>query len=195
MRLFLLILGSMISMELSAGVYKCVDATGNKIYKSIPCEAGQSKQEVNLKTGSTTDLDAIEKQQTLSLQEQEAQAEQKKLEEAELKRKQAEFEQNAKDESAKNQFLIKNNPQKYSPFAIPPYKLGDLSALVKTYETRLPEIEKLRRLAAEKALATGECGRVESVELNQKSTKDSLVILVDCSSAKKYYVTEQELTN
>jgi hypothetical protein len=195
MRLFLLILGSMISMELSAGVYKCVDATGNKIYKSIPCEAGQSKQEVNLKTGSTTDLDAIEKQQTLSLQEQEAQAEQKKLDEAELKRKQAEFEQNAKNESAKNQFLIKNNPQKYSPFAIPPYKLGDLSALVKTYETRLPEIEKLRRLAAEKALATGECGRVESVELNQKSTKDSLVILVDCSSAKKYYVTEQELTN
>lgn len=193
MRINLLILGFLMSMELSAGVYKCVDASGNKIYKSVPCEAGQSKQEVNLKTGSTTDLDAIEKQQNLSLQEQEAQAEQKKLEEAELKRKQAEFEQNAKDESAKNQFLIKNNPQKYSPFAIPPYKLGDLSPFVKTYETRLPEIEKFRRLAAEKALATGECGRVESVELNQRSTKDSLVILVDCSSAKKYYVTEQEL--
>jgi hypothetical protein len=172
-----------------------VDAKGNKIYKSVPCEAGQSKQEINLKTGSSTDLDAIERQEAQTVQEQEAQAEQKKLEEAELKRKQAEFEQNAKDESAKNQFLIKNNPQKYSPFAIPPYKLGDLSPLVKEYETRLPDIEKYRRLAAEKALATGECGRVESVELNAKSTHDSLVILVDCSSAKKYYVTEQELAH
>jgi hypothetical protein len=195
MRVFLLILGTLISLELSAGVYKCVDAKGNKIYKSVPCEAGQSKQEVNLKTGSTTDLDAIEQQKAQTLQEQEAQAELKKQQEAEAKRKQTEFEQNAKDESAKNQFLVKNNPQKYSPFAIPPYKLEDLNPLVKQYEIRLPDIEKFRRLAAEKALATGECGRVESVELNQKSTKESLVILVDCSSAKKFYVTEQELGN
>lgn len=195
MRLFLFILGTLISMELGAGVYKCVDAKGNKIYKSVPCEAGQSKQEINLKTGSSTDLDAIEQQQTQSLQEQEAQAAQKKQEEEESKRKQAEFEQNAKDESAKNQFLVKNNPQKYSPFAIPPYKLGDLTPLVKEYESRLPEIEKFRRQSADKALATSECGRVESVELNQKSTKDALVFLVDCSSGKKYYVTEQELGN
>lgn len=193
MRAILLILGTIISMELSAGVYKCVDAKGNKIYKSIPCEAGQSKQEINVKTGSSTDLDAIEQQKAQSIQEQEAQAEQKKLEEEENKRKQAEFEQNAKDESAKNQFLVKNNPQKFSPYAIPPYKLDDLSPLVKQYESRLPDIEKFRRLAAEKAQATGECGRVESVELNAKSTKESLVILVDCSSAKKFYVTEQEL--
>ncbi len=139
------------------------------------------------------DLKAIEQQEQLSKQEQEAQEAQKKQQEEEALKKREEFKQNAIDESNKNQFLIKNNPQKYSAYAIPPYKPDDLSPLVKSFENRLPDIERFRREAAEKALATGECGRVESVELNQKSKADSLVILVDCSSAKKFYVTEQEL--
>jgi hypothetical protein len=119
----------------------------------------------------------------------------KKLEEQELLQKQAAFKQSAMDESAKNQFLIKNNPQKFSAFAIPPYKFDDLTPLVKSYQSRLPDIERMRRLAAEKALATGQCGRVEAAELNPKSTKNALVILVDCSSAKKFYVSEQEMGN
>jgi hypothetical protein len=35
--------------------------------------------------------------------------------------------------------------------------------------------------------------RVEAVELNIKSTKDTLVFLVDCSTAKRFYMAEQEL--
>jgi hypothetical protein len=194
MKFTLLIFGLLFSMQLSAGVYKCIDASGNKIYRSVPCAAGQNKLELNVKTGSSTDLNEQEKQQTLSQQEQEAKEAQKKLEEQELAQKQAQLKQSAMDESAKNQFLIKNNPQKYSPFAIPPYKPDDLSPLVKTYQNRLPDIERIRREAAERSLATGQCGRVESVELSEKSTKDALVILVDCSSAKKFYVSEQELS-
>jgi hypothetical protein len=64
---------------------------------------------------------------------------------------------------------------------------------VENFAARLPEIERFRRLAAEKALATDHCGRVEAVELNTKSTQDALVFLVDCSSGKKYYLTEQEI--
>lgn len=195
MKFTLLILGLLFSMQLSAGVYKCTDASGNKIYRSKPCAEGQRKVELNVKTGSATDLNEKESQQALSQQEQEAQEAQKKLEEQELLQKQAAFKQSAMDESAKNQFLIKNNPQKFSAFAIPPYKFDDLPPLVKIYQNRLPEIERMRRLAAERALATGQCGRVESVELNQKSTKNALVILVDCSSAKKFYVSEQEMGN
>jgi Domain of unknown function (DUF4124) len=193
MKFTLLILGTLFSMQLSAGVYKCTDASGKKIYRSQPCVEGQNKVELNVKTGSSTDLNQQENQQALSQQEQEAKDAQKKQEEEQAQQKLAQLKQSVLDESAKNQFLVKNNPQKYSAFAIPPYKYDDLTPLVKTYQSKLPDIERMRRQAAEKALATGQCGRVESVELSEKSTKDGLIILVDCSSAKKFYVSEQEL--
>ncbi len=193
MKFTLLTLGLLVSMQLSAGVYKCTDASGNKTYRSVPCAEGQSKVELNVKTGGSTDLNQQENQKALSQQEQEDKEAQKKLDEQGFIQKQTQLKQSAMDESAKNQFLIKNNPHKFSAFAIPPYKFDDLTPLVKIYQNRLPDVERFRRQAAEKSLATGQCGRVESVELNEKSTKDALVILVDCSSAKKFYVSEQEL--
>jgi Domain of unknown function (DUF4124) len=193
MKCTLLFLGLLVSMPLSAGVYKCTDASGKKIYRSVPCVEGQKKIELNVKTGGSTDLNAKENEQALSQQEQEAKAAQKKQEEEQAQQKLAQLKQSSMDESAKNQFLVKNNPQKFSAFAIPPYKYDDLTPLVKAYQNRLPDIERLRRQAAEKSLATGDCGRVESVELSDKSTAEALVVLVDCSSAKKFYVSEQEL--
>ena len=44
------------------------------------------------------------------------------------------------------------------------------------YESRLPEIERFRRQAAQKALETGKCQRVEADELNSKSKVGSLGI-------------------
>lgn len=193
MKFALLILGLLFSIPLSAGVYKCTDANGKKIYRAVPCAEGQSNLELNVKTGSSTDLIAKEQQQVVSQQEQEIKEAQKKQEEEEKLQKLAQLKQSALDETAKNQFLIKNNPDKFSAFAIPPYKYDDLTPFVKTFQYRLPDIERLRRQAAEKSLATGECGRVESVELSEKSTKDDLVILVDCSTAKKFYLSEKEL--
>ncbi len=195
MKTTLLFLGLLLPLQLLADVYKCTDANGKKIYKAIPCAEGQSKVELNVKTGGSTDLNAQESQQALSQQEQEAKAAQKKLQEEQATQKLAQLKQSAMDESAKNQFLIKNNPHKFSAFAIPPYKFDELTPLIKTYQNRLPDIERMRRKAAERALATNQCGRVESVELSEKSTKDSLQILVDCSTAKKFYVSEQELGN
>jgi hypothetical protein len=195
MKSTLLILGLLFSMPLSAGVYKCTDAKGNKIYRAIPCAEGQSKLELNVKTGSATDLIAKEQEQALSQQDQEAKEAQKKLDEEQQAQKLAQFKQSALDESAKNQFLVKSNPGKFSAFAIPPYKYDDLPPLVKTYQNRLPDIERMRRQAAEKSLSTGQCGRVESVELSEKSSKDAIVILVDCSTAKKFYFSEKELGN
>jgi hypothetical protein len=193
MKFILLSLGLLVSMQLSAGVYKCTDSKGNKTYRSVPCAEGQKKIELNVKTGGSTDLNQQETQQALTKQEQEAKDAQKKTEEQDLMQKKTQLKQSSMDESAKNQFLIKSNPKQFSAFAIPPYKFDDLTPLVKTYQNRLPDIERFRRQAAERTLATGQCGRVESVELNAKSTKDALVILVDCSTAKKFYVTEQEL--
>jgi Domain of unknown function (DUF4124) len=193
MRFTLIFLGLLVSMSLSAGVYKCTDASGKKIYRSAPCVEGQKKVELNVKTGSSTDLNEQESKEALTLQEQETKAAQKKQDEEQAQQKLIQLKQNSLDESAKNQFLIKSNPHKFSAFAIPPYKYDDLTPLVKTYQNRLPDIERMRRQAAEKSLATGQCGRVESVELSDKSTTDGLVVLVDCSTAKKFYLSEQEL--
>ncbi len=184
---------SLLPLAVPAGVYKCTDETGKVVYKSHACSVGQSNAQIDLKTGITKDLDKERKEQL-----QKIAAEQDKLTEQEQEaQKQAEnqarLKQEAKDESAKNQFLIKNNPLKYSAFAIPPYDPEQLPDLVKSFVERLPDIERFRRFAAEKALATNQCGRVEAVELSNKSTQDALVFLVDCSTAKKYYLSEQEL--
>jgi hypothetical protein len=193
MRLILLILGSLFSACAYAGVYKCTDVDGTPAYRSKPCAAGQSNVEINIKTGSSTNLDDKRNQQALAQKEQQTTLEQQKLEQEKLLQKEAQLKQQAINESAKNQFLIKNNPEKFSAFAIPPYAPEQLPALVKNYPARLADIERLRRHAAEKALATGQCSRVEATELNIKSTREALVFLVDCSSAKHFYFTEQEL--
>jgi hypothetical protein len=89
-------------------------------------------------------------------------------------------------------FLSKTTPTNFqlTLFHYVPEKLPDL---VKAYQSRLPEIERLRRLAAEKALASDQCIRVESVELNGKSTKEALMFLTNCSSGKSFYFKELEL--
>lgn len=193
MKFVLFILGSVLSVNVAAGVYKCTDASGKTAYRQKACAAGDSNMELNVRTGSSVNLDELKNQETVQEKQQQSAIEQQKLEQQQLQQKKVKLRQDAIDESAKNQFLIKNNPQSYSPFAIPPYKPDQLSALVKVYQDRLPDIERMRRQAAEKALASGECVRVEAVELNIKSTKEALVFLVDCSTAKRFYINEHEL--
>lgn len=188
------ILNSIFSACASAEVYKCTDADGKKVYRPHPCEEGYNNKEINLKTGSAIDLEEKQKQAALKQQEEQAKLERQKQEQQQADKRKQELLQEAINESQKNQLLIKNNPDKFSAFAIPPYVPDKLPALVKRYEARLPEIERLRRSAAEKALASGQCIRVEAVELNEKSTSNNLVFLIDCSSAKSFYFSEQELT-
>lgn len=145
---------------------------------------------MNLKTGGSTDLQEKEKEK----QSQEQKAQEEKLEQEQLAKKQTQLKQDATSESAKNQFLIKNNPDKFSAFSIPPYAPDQLPELVKSFYSRLPDIERLRRHAAEKALASGQCSRVEASELHNKSSKRALVFSVDCSSGKNFQFTEQELS-
>ncbi|MFI3155282.1 MAG: DUF4124 domain-containing protein [Methylococcaceae bacterium] len=189
MRITLLILGSLFSAGTFAGIYKCTDINGKTHYQAKPCDADRKTVQINIKTGSSTDeLDQEKQQQDLAQQEQ-----QEKLEQELLLKKQTQLKQEAMSESAKNQFLIKNNPEKFSVFSIPPYDPEQLPDLVKNYQARLPDIERLRRQAAEKALASEQCTRVEAAELHDQSTKKALVFLVNCSSGKSFYFTEQEL--
>jgi len=193
MRFIVLILAGIFSAHAYAGVYKCTDPDGKTVYRSGPCSEGKSSVEINVKTGVSTNLSEKENQAALSEAEQQKKMAQEKLEQEQLLAKQNKLKQDAVDESAKNQFLIKNNPTQFSPFAIPPYHPDQLPDLVKNFQNRLPEIERFRRHAAEKALASGQCGRVEASELDIKSEKNALVFSVDCSSGKPFHFNEQEL--
>jgi len=188
MRITLLILGSLFSTCTFAGIYKCTDINGKTDYQSKPCDPQHKTVQINVKTGSSAELDEEKQKQDLVKKEQD-----ENLEKEQKLKKQTQLKQDAMSESAKNQFLIKNNPERFSAFSIPPYVLDQLPDLVKEYQTRLPDIERLRRQAAEKALASGQCTRVEASELHAKSTKPALVFSVSCSSGKSFYFTEQEL--
>ncbi|MGZ4979140.1 MAG: DUF4124 domain-containing protein [Methylobacter sp.] len=189
MRTALLILGSLFSSCTLAGIYKCTDVNGKTDYQAKPCDAEHKTLQINVKTGGSTELDQEKQKQDLAKKEQD-----ESLEQAQIQKKQAQLKQDSLSESAKNQFLIKNNPERFSAFSIPPYDPDQLPDLAKNYQTRLPDIERLRRQAAEKALASNQCTRVEASELDGKSEKRALVFSVSCSSGKSFYFTEQELT-
>jgi len=177
-----------------AGVYKCIDASGQTHYQSSPCTEAAQATQINTKTGSQLDLDALENQKALAAEEKkqleaQQQAEEKARLDAIALRKKLTREQNET-----TQAMIKENPMQFSAYAIPPYDPDELPQQIKPFEERLPDIEKFRRLAAKKALASGQCQRVEADELNAKSTKEQLVILINCSSGKTYYFNESELT-
>ena len=193
MRLTVLILASFFSAYAFAGVHKCVDANGKIVYRSGSCADDQSNVEINVKTGTSTNLSEQENQAALSQAEQEKKAAQEKLEQEQRLARQNKLKQDASDESAKNQFLVKNNPTQFSAFAIPPYEADNAPEVVKNFQSRLPEIERFRRQAAEKALSSGQCGRVEASELSIKSSKNVLVLSIDCSSGKNFLYNEQDL--
>lgn len=188
MRITLLILGSLFSVCAFAEIYKCTGVNDKIDYQSKPCDSEHKAAQINIKTGGSSELDQEIQKQALAKKELD-----EKLEKEQILKKQSRLKQDAMSESAKNQFLIKNNPDKFSAFSIPPYAPDQLPDLVKNYQYKLPDIERLRRHAAEKALASGLCTRVEASELHSKSTKKTLVFLVSCSSGKSFYFNEQEL--
>ena len=181
---------TLFSGSILAGAYKCTDEEGNTSYQSSPCAIENTGAKINMKTGGLTDLSIEQKKNELAkeIQNQQAAEQLKRQEQA------AKLKQQALMESALNQQLVKDHPRQFSAFAIPPYQPDKLPALIKLHESRLPEIEKFRRLAAQKALASGECLRVESDQLSSRSTTKQLVISIDCSSAKTFHFNETELS-
>lgn len=177
-----------------AGVYKCTDATGNTHYQSSPCTEESKAVQINTKTGSRVDLTEIESRKTLENEQKKQFEAQKQAEEHARLDAIAQRKHAAIQEHELTQAMIKQNPNQFSAYAIPPYDPDKLPNSVKPFEERLPEIERFRRLAAQKALANGKCQRVEADELNAKSTQEQLIFLINCSSGASYYFNESELT-
>lgn len=188
-KISILILASLMSVNCFAGVYKCTDAQGKTSYQSSPCNEAKQAFEMNITTGTAIDLGEKEKEQK---QIQAKQQEQELLKQQHLE--QVEHRRNeALRQTAITQDLIKNNPKQYSAYAIPAYNPDELPILAQQFKERLPDIEKFRRLAAQKALKSGQCNRVESDEISIKSQPDKLVFQVDCSSGKNFLFSETQL--
>lgn len=191
--LFVLCLCLCPSFETWAGVYKCTSADGRTNYQSSPCKEDRKAVQINTKTGNQVDLNQLEKQQQMNaeqlkqLEQEQQAAEQTKL--AAIQQRN----QSAQAQSELTQALVKQNPLQFSAYAIPPYAPDKLPTVVKPFAERLPDIEKFRRLAAQKALATNQCQRVEADELHSKSTEAQLIFLINCSSGASYYFNESEL--
>lgn len=189
MNILALILGIFFSTTSFAEIYKCTNANGKTNYQERPCDSSFKTTQLHFKTGnSSSEIDIDAQQQELTDKEAI-----EKLEEEKQLKKLTQLKQDAMAESAKNQFLVKNNPEKFSIYSIPPYDFDQLSPLVQNYQSRLPDVEKLRRYAAEKALESDHCNRVEASELEEKSNKKSLFFAVSCSSGKIFQFSEQEL--
>ncbi len=176
-----------------AGVYKCTGHKGKTSYQTTPCPNQVGVDEINLLTGSHKNLftEEIKKER----EKQQIQEEQEKLvlEEKLAKEKEQKFKQKALAESNKNQQIIRENPGKFSAYAIPPYLEGNRPALVENFASRIVEIEQYRRKAAFKALKAGQCDRVEASELNLKSTIKELIFLIDCTNGSRVYLSEKDL--
>lgn len=182
-----------LSVDSWAGVFKCTDASGHTNYQSSPCTMEHKAVQMNTKTGSNVDLNALERQQAAEAELKKQQSAQEQAEHQAKLDAIAKNKQDARVQSEMTQTLIKQNPMQFSAFAIPPYDPEKLPAQVKPFETRLPDVEKFRRLAAQKALASGECQRIETDELTAKSKLDQLNFLINCSSGKTFLFNEADL--
>ncbi len=182
-----------LSVDSWAGVFKCTDASGHTNYQSSPCTVEHKAVQMNTKTGSSVDLNALERQQAAEAELKKQQSAQEQTEQQAKLDAIAKNKQDARVQSEMTQTLIKQNPMQFSAFAIPPYDPEKLPAQVKPFETRLPDVEKFRRLAAQKALASGECQRIETDELTAKSKLDQLNFLINCSSGKTFLFNEADL--
>lgn len=177
------------SSSLLAKVYKCSDNLGRTTYQGTPCVEGKKSMEVYVNTGATVDL-------SIEQEERVAKVRLEKVKEADIQKeidKVAQRKLDAIEQGKLNLQVVKDNPIQYSAFAIPPYDVDKLSPLVKIHEKRLPEIEESRLMASQKALLSGECVRVENVDLSIKSSFYALVYSVDCSSGKTFYFSEGDL--
>ena len=83
-----------------------------------------------------------------------------------------------------------------SDYALSPYTPDQYPKLFAAFGSRIADVERLRRSAAEKAAASPTCDRVEIVELSQeRSSLSDLNYFVDCANTTRFRFSETELAS
>ena len=82
-----------------------------------------------------------------------------------------------------------------SDYALTPYTADQYPKLFAAFGSRINDVERLRRAAAEKAAASPTCDRVEIVELSNRSSLSDLNYFVDCANTTRFRFSETELSS
>jgi|688.fasta_scaffold244264_2 hypothetical protein len=81
-------------------------------------------------------------------------------------------------------------------YALTPYTADQYPKLFAAFGSRIRDVERLRRAAAEKASASPSCDRVEVAELSQdRSSLSDLNYFVDCANTTRFRFSETELAS
>lgn len=81
-------------------------------------------------------------------------------------------------------------------YALSPYTADQYPKLFAAFGGRIKDVERLRRIAAEKAAESPTCDRVEIVELSQgRSSLSDLNYFVDCANTTRFRFSEAELAS
>ncbi|MNO88608.1 hypothetical protein D3C76_800630 [compost metagenome] len=86
-----------------------------------------------------------------------------------------------------------NYAKSIQSYALDKYTSAQYPKLTAKYHSRLTEIEKLRRRAAERVVDSGKCDTVENVQLSDESTLKALKFFIDCGNSSRFYLTESEI--
>lgn len=86
-----------------------------------------------------------------------------------------------------------NYAKRIQPYAIDKYTPDQYPKTTAKYRSRLAEIERFRRTAAERVIDSGKCDYVENVQLSDESSLRSLKFFIDCANSNRIYLTEAEL--
>jgi hypothetical protein len=90
----------------------------------------------------------------------------------------------------------KSHKAEISDYALSPYTAAQYPKLFAAFGSRINDVERLRRAAAEKAAASPTCDRVEIVELSQeRSSLSDLNYFVDCANTTRFRFSETELAS
>ena len=100
-----------------------------------------------------------------------------------------------------SKYLMKDIPTKDAPYqgkiaslALDPYTKDQYPRLFSKFQSRLPEIEAMRRNAAEMALDSGGCDRVIESELSSTSSVSLITINVLCKNGARMSFNEDSMT-
>ena len=81
-------------------------------------------------------------------------------------------------------------------YVLSPYTADQYPKLFAAFGSRIDDVQRLRRAAAEKAAASPTCDRVEVVELSQeRSSLSDLSYFVDCANTTRFRFSETELAS
>jgi hypothetical protein len=193
MKLLILWLGVFYTSMASAAFYKCTDDVGTVSYQKTQCQNLKNAAQMNMTTGGYKYL-AEEQKKIVDKHQATLTAEQRREEKQLRKQQKRQRLLDLSDEQAqKNQYYLRNNKASFSPYAIPPYQGKKYADIVANFLPRLHEIERYRKIAAISVLDSGQCQRVEVVELVPTSRIENLKFTVDCRNGKRIKFTERDL--